>query len=127
MKDFGLPGGARVPGAPLRSANAYVHRWSPKSKDFGDKLKFVVFCKGCIIFNARQRSCGKVIFSVVSVGLFTDGEGPHVAITHDKLDLTVQGPPNMELHYTGNPWTWTLLYVDPRPLASDIWWPRLET
>ena len=34
--------------------------------------------------------CGKVIFSQVCVGLSFGG--PHVAITHDALDLTVQGP-----------------------------------
>ena len=99
-----------------------------KIKGFWGQIKVCChFVKGVSFLMPANEVCGKVIFSVVSVGLFTGGEGPHVAITHDKLDLTVQGPPNMELHYTGNPWTWTLLYVDPRPLASDIWWPRLET
>ena len=47
---------------------------------------------------SRQRSCGKIMFSVVSV---CPG-GPHVTTTHDALDLTVQGtaqpcppPPDM--------------------------------
>ena len=38
-------------------------------------------------FTAHQRSCGKVMFSVVSV----HGES-HVTITHDALDFTIQEP-----------------------------------
>ena len=36
----------------------------------------------------RQRSCGRVMFSVVSVC-----SRGYVTITHDVLDFTVQGPP----------------------------------
>ena len=42
------------------------------------------------------------------------GRGSHVTITHDALDLTIQGPP------PGLPPP----YRDP---VSDIWWPRLKT
>ena len=34
-----------------------------------------------VFFTARQRSCGKVMFSVVSVIMFR--KGPHATITHD--------------------------------------------
>ena len=40
---------------------------------------------------ARQRSCGKVMFSVVSVH-HSVHRGSLVTITHDALDLTIQGP-----------------------------------
>ena len=40
-------------------------------------------------------SCGKVMFSVVSVHLpvIPSIGGSHVTITHDALNLTIQGPP----------------------------------
>ena len=38
---------------------------------------------GFDIFTARKRSCGKVMFSVVSV----------ILLTHNAFDLTIQGPP----------------------------------
>ena len=70
-----------------------------------------------------QRSCRKVMFSVVSVCLFTGvscGRYPWY-IGH---------------HYTGTPslWTWNLTVQGPldmgshctAPCGSDIWWPRLE-
>ena len=44
--------------------------------------------RSSVVFTTRQRSCGKVMFSVVSV--CSRGEGFHVTITHDALDLTVQ-------------------------------------
>ena len=50
-----------------------------------------------VIFTARQRSCGKVMLSVVSVCLFT--RGCHVTIIHDALP----------------------------PPPSAIWCPRLQT
>ena len=40
-------------------------------------------------FTTRQRSCGKVIFSVMSVIMFG---GSHVTIIHDALELTIQDP-----------------------------------
>ena len=43
------------------------------------------------LVTARQRSCGKVMFSVLRVCLSRGGDGaPHVTITHDALDLTVK-------------------------------------
>ena len=45
-------------------------------------------------FTAQQRSCGKVMFSVVYVRRFVhkaSQRGPHVTIIHDALDLTIQG------------------------------------
>ena len=39
----------------------------------------------------RQRSFGKVMFSDVSVCLFTGSS--YITITHDVLDLTVEAPP----------------------------------
>ena len=41
-----------------------------------------------IIFTARQQSCRKVMFWQTGV----QGGGPHVTITHDALDITVQAP-----------------------------------
>ena len=46
-----------------------------------------------MLITARQRSCGKIMFSHVSVCLILlRGGGTHVTITHDELDLTVQDP-----------------------------------
>ena len=80
------------------------------------------------IITARQQSCGKVMFSFVSVCL--QAWGPIVTIKHDALDLTIQGPP----------WTRDLTIQGPQPSlnmgphctgaslpAYDIWWPQLET
>ena len=62
-----------------------------------------------------QRSFGKALFSAMSVCLFT-GEGSHVTINHDALDLTVQvPPPNPRL-------TWDLTvrgYPQPQPPPPD--------
>ena len=47
------------------------------------------------LFTTNQRICGMVMFSDVSVCLFTGGGVPcHVTIIHDALDLTVQVPPS---------------------------------
>ena len=42
-----------------------------------------------LVITARQGSCGKVIFSVMSV--CSAGRGPYVTIIHDALDFPVQG------------------------------------
>ena len=69
------------------------------------------------IFTARQRSCGKVMFSVVCVCLSTALEG--VPCAHY---LIVQGaihpatPPDMRPSCKG-----------PLSPVSDIWWPSLGT
>ena len=83
------------------------------------------------IFTTHQRSCGKVMFSVLSVWLAgcSQGDGSHVTITHYALDLTVQYsspqfpfPSDMGLHCTGTPLPGhrTLLYIEspPSPLSQ---------
>ena len=83
------------------------------SRFFGMNVWFLV--------TARQRSCGKEMFSVVSVHqlFYPQGEGgPHVTIAHGALDLTVQVPPN----HTLDPQT-----SEPGSPGSDIWWSLLET
>ena len=53
-------------------------------------IYFVMF------ITTHQRSCEKVMFSVVSVHSIWLGRGPHVIITpitHDALEPTVQDPP----------------------------------
>ena len=73
---------------------------------------------------AHQRSCRKVMFSVMSVhqSVILTTEGPsHVTITHDALDPTIQRHPQHGVS----------LYRDPLGMAphyrGDIWWPSLET
>ena len=46
-----------------------------------------------LFFTAHQRSCEKVLFSLVSVCLFTGEGGSHVTITCDALAITVRGSP----------------------------------
>ena len=45
------------------------------------------------IFIARQQSCGKIMFSVVSVCHSVHRGVSHVTIAQDALELTIQGPP----------------------------------
>ena len=61
------------------------------------------------IITTRHRSCGKVMFSVVSICLYTGQKaGSHVTIACDTLDFTVQGlhtlppSPDMGPHCTGH-------------------------
>ena len=54
---------------------------------------FILFQSTITLISARQRSCGKVMFSVVCVCHSICPQGSHVTITYDALDLTVQGPP----------------------------------
>ena len=49
-----------------------------------------------LLVNSSQRSCWKVIFSVVSVR--HSGGGSHVTIIHDALEVTVQDP-QPQLHH----------------------------
>ena len=76
---------------------------------------------GYRIISAHQRSCGKVMFSLMSVCLSVHRrQGLHVTITHDVLDIIVQPSP----HPLGiRPWP---LKPQPPP-ASDIWWSSLKT
>ena len=72
--------------------------------------------RGNLLVTARQQSCGKVMCSVVCLSfcLFTMGEGPHVTITHDSLDLPVQGPRASDLEPPGPslaPWYWHLVAI----------------
>ena len=53
-----------------------------------------------LLVNSRQRSCWKVIFSVVSVR--HSGGGSHVTIIHDALEVTVQDP-QPQLHHAPPP------------------------
>ena len=79
------------------------------------------------IITTRQRSCGKVMFSVMSV--HGGGGSPMWCTDALALDLTVQHPPRslgpapLDIG--------TSLYSDPPgPSPSrhgDIWWPRLKT
>ena len=68
---------------------------------------------------ARQECFGEVMLSVVSsfVSHSVHSGGPHVTITHDALDLTVQCP---------RPSAWDPLAMPPPP-ASNIWGSSLET
>ena len=74
------------------------------------------------VFTASQRSCGKVMFSVVCVchsDCLSKGD-PRVTITRDALSLTVQDPPGpgplLDIR-SGTP--------GPRLPSTDIWWPTL--
>ena len=69
----------------------------------------------------------KVVFSYVSVRQFVQ-RGPHVIITHDALNLTVQPPPQPR-HETWNtpPQSCPLDMQPPWPPTTDIWWSSLET
>ena len=58
-------------------------------------------------FTICQLNCGKIMFLIVSVH-HSVHEEPHVTITNDALDLTIQGPPG---HGAS-------LYRDPRPPGS---------
>ena len=66
------------------------------------------------------------------------GGGSQITISNDALELTVQAPslltppPDMGPHWTGSPTQLhPLLDMEPHwkgiSLASDIWWPSLET
>ena len=74
-------------------------------EDFSIMPGMEVFITGC------QQSCGKVMFSVVSISVSTGGS--HVTITRDPLDLTTQrlSPPP------------SVLGPDPNPLciALSLW------
>ena len=63
-------------------------------------------------FAAHQRSCRKVMFSVMSVHqsviLTTEGAS-HVTITHDALDLTIQRHPQHGVSLHRDPWAWNLI------------------
>ena len=54
-------------------------------------ISFKGIDKNLGIFTASQRSCGKVMFSGMSVRYSVHG-GPHATITYDALDLTLQAP-----------------------------------
>ena len=67
-----------------------------------------------IIINARQRSCGIVMFSLLSV---CSQGGPHVNITQNALDFTVQAASplwtsDLSPSQTSDP---------PSPLGHQIW------
>ena len=66
------------------------------------------------IFTARQRSCGKVMFSVMSICLSMGG--PYVTITHNALDLTIYEPFSVYVTSNGS-LPQPLLYTVQEPLA----------
>ena len=99
-------------------------------KDFFSLVNFYTFSAISFIWiTTRQRSYGKVTFSVVSVS-HSVRRGCHVTITHNTLNLTVQKhsiprsipPLDMAPHCTENPWPQpppgheTSLYRDSSPL-----------
>ena len=89
-----------------------------------DSLSMCVQVQIMKTITARQRSCWKVMFSVVSVHHSVPGGeqgGSHVPITRDALDLNVQLPPRPPGHQTWDfPWpcsptgnqTWVMIIGD---------------
>ena len=99
--------------------------WNPQKDNVACKLLYFNY-----IFTTRQRSWGKVMFSVVSV--CSQEGGSHVNITHDTLDLTVHAFPRPPRHQTWEsprphpPGPLNIRHgtlLAPSPKASDIWWP----
>ena len=74
------------------------------------------------MFTARQWSCGKVMFSCVSV---CPQVGSHMTIIHDALDFSLQVPQPIPPHM--EPYPHEKSYCSPLPPASDIWWLTLQT
>ena len=72
------------------------------------------------LVTGRRRSCGKVMFLLVSICLFMGREEVlNVTITHDTLDLTLQGPsPRHQI------WDYPPVLSSS---ASDIWWYKSIT
>ena len=71
-----------------------------------------------VCVTAWQRSFGKEMLSVVSVCIYIYPGGPHVTITHDALDITLQGPSSL------TPWTSDIGPASasaPHLSANDIW------
>ena len=71
---------------------------------------------GSIVFTTRQRCCGKAMFSLVSVCLFTEA---HVTITHDALDINVEGPMALALPLPSGHQKWDLSHP-PLPQACAL-------
>ena len=53
--------------------------------------------------------------------------GSHVTITHDALDLTIEGLPLVPNALYMRPYRTSTHIATVPPPASDIWWWRLET
>ena len=90
------------------------------------------------VITTRQRSCRKVIFQLcLSISQSVRPWGsPHVTITHDALDLTVQALGPLQTGYMDSPSPGRSPppgtgYLDPQSqphlTASDIWWSSLGT
>ena len=73
----------------------------------------------------RQRSCGKVMFSIVSVRHCVHSKGEGAPCDHYPWCI---GPHCItpSAHYLTPPRTWDLTVFLPSP-TSDIWWPSLKT
>ena len=88
---------------------------------------------GYQIITSRQRSCGKVMLSLMSVCLSVHRrQGPHVAITYDVLDIIVQLPPPIPwASDLGPPKTSDLDPPSPSPLllvtSSGHHWRPVQT
>ena len=75
------------------------------------------------------------VFSRVCLSTEVGMGGSHVTITHDALDLSLQGPHpfqiwdlTFQVPLALTPlYTWDILMQGPQPLANDIQWPSLET
>ena len=88
-------------------------------------LRAPAYCEH--IFTARQQSCRKVIFSLVSVCLSVQGRGQSPSdYTGNLLALPPPPPLNMGPHCTGTRPAPVPFAVQWSP-GSDTWWPRLET
>ena len=89
------------------------------------------------IITARQRSCGMIMFSVVSVchSVHQVGWGSHVTIIHDALGPHHPRAPIPNVGPQEPPLSLGLTPLDTRPYckaplpvpASDIWWSSLES
>ena len=75
-------------------------------------------CLTSLFIAARKRSCGKIMFSVVSVCDFGRGAG---AITCDHCPWFIRP------HHTGTPSLCTSPLRSCPSLANDMWWPTQET
>ena len=105
----------KLPGIVLRDGNIFAWAYSAVSY----MSPFLSY------FTARQRSCGKVMFSLVSVCLFQRWRvSPCDHCTWWIGSLCTVTPPPIPCYNPPRHETWESLAPPP---AGDIWWPSLET
>ena len=85
---------------------------------------FIIAFSWIVIITTRQRSWGKVMFSLMSVCLYVNRGSPchHYTWcigTHCTDSPLALAPPRHQ--------TWGLPYASPSYPGSDNWWPSLET